>query len=142
LNKDLTLCLYDEPEETGQSYLIFLSTTATGLDFAKQAGLAALQKQFKGVSVPDLKGADSVPNLGVVDWTITEIALSTLSLANGSSSVVTQPGTGIDLTMYAFTYTRTAFVGLVMCADNLPLSLSGPHAHDHTAEPMHACWPT
>jgi hypothetical protein len=61
--------------------------------------LQLVQKQFQTINVPDQKGSAGASILGTIDWSLTSIVLSGLSISS-SSTIAIQPNTGIAVSMY------------------------------------------
>lgn len=69
-----------------------------GLDYAKEVTLQLVQKQFQTINVPDQKGSAGASILGTIDWSLTSIVLSGLSISS-SSTIAIQPNTGIAVSL-------------------------------------------
>ncbi|ELR18970.1 LBP / BPI / CETP family, Nterminal domain containing protein [Acanthamoeba castellanii str. Neff] len=75
-----------------------VTLTQGGLDYAKEVTLQLVQKQFQTIDVPDQSGSAPASILGTIDWSLTSIVLSGLSISS-SSTIAIQPSTGIAVTI-------------------------------------------
>ncbi|KAJ1122947.1 hypothetical protein NDU88_001420 [Pleurodeles waltl] len=71
--------------------------TQQGLDYGRQVGIQVLKDQLQKISIPDLSGTYSVPVIGNVHYTVSEIRIQDFQLPDSAVGFV--PGTGIKLSI-------------------------------------------
>ncbi|MED6242435.1 hypothetical protein ATANTOWER_004691 [Ataeniobius toweri] len=71
--------------------------TDKGLQYGKQLGIAALQKELQSVHIPDYSGSEHVSPIGKVTYSLTNMRLVSTGLPRSAVNLV--PGTGVRLTI-------------------------------------------
>lgn len=71
--------------------------TQQGLDYGRQVGMEVLKAQLQKISIPDQSGTYSVPVIGDVHYTVSEIRIQDFQLPESAVGFV--PGTGIKLSI-------------------------------------------
>ncbi|MEQ2285719.1 hypothetical protein AMECASPLE_034852, partial [Ameca splendens] len=71
--------------------------TDKGLQYGKQLGIAALQKELQSVHIPDFSGTKRVSPIGKVTYSLTNMRLVNTGLPRSAVNLV--PGTGVRLTI-------------------------------------------
>ncbi|XP_038070362.1 lipopolysaccharide-binding protein-like [Patiria miniata] len=77
----------------------------SGLNYLRDAGLAILKEEIKHLSIPDISGKANVPILGGIDYTISNMRIT--SFATSSATLTTQSGVGLVLRASGITVPST-----------------------------------
>lgn len=86
------LCLYFSACVLGLNTGVKTTLSQNGLNYIKDVGVALIQKQLATVVVPDINGRAGTP-LGDIDYSLTSIVITGLTIPSVSTSIV--PGQGL-----------------------------------------------
>ncbi|XP_068172218.1 bactericidal permeability-increasing protein-like [Antennarius striatus] len=67
--------------------------TEKGLEYGRQLGVASIQQRLKTIKIPDISGKESVPPIGKVEYSLTNMQIFNVGLPTTAVDLV--PGVGI-----------------------------------------------
>ncbi|CAJ1051813.1 bactericidal permeability-increasing protein-like [Xyrichtys novacula] len=74
---------------------VVVKLTEKGLEYGRQLGVASIQQKLKTITVPDISGAEKVPPIGKVQYSLSNMKIRDVGLPQFEVDLV--PGTGVRL---------------------------------------------